>query len=387
MSGMKSEKLRILVVDDNHLNLIVMKNLFNFQDYEVHFAECGKAALEMARKYLPHLILLDVVMPDISGFEVCRILKQDDNFRDTSVIFITAANNIDFIIRSFEVGGVDFITKPFRKEEILLRIKKHIELKLTAVQLLETTSTLLEIRKVQNRLSSVFGNDLRSSVINVKMIFEFMSKGIIDPTKDEQYKKNILNLLTSSDQSFSVLGNLHAWATNESGKLKNEPENINLKEAVMSLVNLYQHELQAKKIQLNIRIDSAHFVFADQNMLKTIIRNLFSNAFKYTPSGGVISFGSSVGTGFVKIALSDTGLGMSQEIVEKVLDQNVLYSTMGLNNETGNGLGLKLCKDYIEKSKGKIRIESTQDMGTTIFFTLPSKNESSVTADSRLLVW
>lgn len=387
MSGIKTEKLRILTVDDNHLNLMVMKSLFNFQDYDVHFAECGEAALEMARKYLPDLILLDVVMPDISGFEVCRRLKQDAQFKETKVIFITAANEIDFIIQAFEAGGVDFITKPFRKEEILLRIKKHIDLKLSAVQLLETTNTLHEIKKVQHKLFSFLGDDLLSPAINVKMIFEFMSKGIIDPTKDEQYKNTILDLLTSSDKSFSVLENLHAWATAESGKLKNIPENIHLKEAVTSFVNLYQLGIKSKKIQLNIGIDSEHVVFADQDMLKTIIRNLFSNAYKYTPSRGSISFGSSIGSGFVNISVSDTGPGMSPDIVEKILDPNVFYSTMGLNNELGNGLGLKLCRDFIEKSGGRIRIESAPGKGTSVFFTLPTKNEHSLTEDSRSLVW
>ncbi|MFY9150886.1 MAG: hybrid sensor histidine kinase/response regulator [Prolixibacteraceae bacterium] len=387
MSHLKSEKLRILTVDDNHLNLMVMKGLFNFQEYDVHFAECGEAALNMARKYLPHLILLDVVMPDISGFEVCRTLKQDPAFNNTSVIFITAASEIDFIIQAFEAGGVDLISKPFRKEELLFRLKKHIESKRTPVQLLETTTILQEIRKVQNRLFSVFGNDLRNGVIDVKMIFEFMSKGIIDPTRDKQYKRTILDLLANLDKSFSALENLNDWAITESGKLKNEPENINLNEAVVSLVNLYQVGIQSKKIQLNIRINSDHVVFADPTMLKTIIRNIFSNAYKYTPAGGVISFESWIEPGFVKLAVSDTGLGMSPDIVTRILNPDVFFSTMGLNNEIGNGLGLKLCKDFIERSNGKIWIESAPNKGTTVFFMLPQKNEDSLTEDSRLLVW
>lgn len=384
---MNTDKLRILTVDDNHLNLMIMKTMFNFQDYEVHFAECGEAALIMARKYIPHLILLDVVMPDLSGFEVCRILKQDQSFKDTSVIFITAASEIDFIIEAFEAGGVDFISKPFRKEEILLRINKHIGHKLTPHELLETSTALHEIRKVQSRLLSVFENELGSPVINVKMIFEYLSKGIIDPTKDEQYKKNILDLLTSLDKGFSALENLNDWAIAESGKLRNEPENINLNEAVMSLVNVFQIGLQSKKIRLNMGIDAGHVVYADQMMLKTIIRNLFSNAYKYTPSGGTISIDSLKDAGFVTMRVSDTGVGMPKEILEKILDPDFYFSTLGLNNEIGNGLGLKLCKDFVEKSQGRIWIESTPEKGTTVFITLPAKNENSVTSDSRLLVW
>src|SRR5680860_143603 len=138
-------------------------------------------------------------------------------------------------------------------------------------------------------------------------------------------------------------------------------------EAVVSLVNLYQHDIQAKKIHLNNRIHPEHVVFADQNLLKTIIRNLFSNAFKFTPTGGIISFDSELGEGFVEIAISDTGLGMLPDIVEKVLDPDEFYSTKGLNNEIGIGLGLKLCRNFVEKSSGKIWIESGPGKGTTVY--------------------
>lgn len=387
MSEPKPDKLRILIVDDNRLNLMVMKHMFNFNDYEVHFAETGGAALEMARKYFPHLILLDVVMPDISGFDVCRTIKQDVNLKDTSIIFISAANEIDFKIRAFESGGIDFITKPFRKEEILQRVANHTSRKLSQAQLQNTTHSLQEIRNLQNRLFLMFGNDLRSSVADIRLIFEFISKELVDPTKDEAYKKNILDLLTSVDKSFSALENLRDWAVAENNKLKSEPENINLKEAVISLVNLYQHEIQLRDIGLTVEIDETHVVFADQIHLKTIIRNLFSNAYKYTASGGTISFRSSAGQGFVKISVSDTGLGMAPEILEKVLDPNAFFSTRGLNNEIGNGLGLKLCKDFVEKNQGRIWIESRPQNGTTVFFTLPAKNQHLIIEDTRSLIW
>jgi two-component system sensor histidine kinase/response regulator len=121
------------------------------------------------------------------------------------VIFITAASEIDFIIQAFEAGGVDFISKPFRKEEILLRIEKHIGHRRTEHELHETSIVLQKIRKAQNRMLSVFEGDLRTRVIDIKMIFEFMSKGIIDPTKDDQHKKIVLDLLGNLDQIFSVL--------------------------------------------------------------------------------------------------------------------------------------------------------------------------------------
>lgn len=387
MSDNKTDGLKILAVDDNQMNLMVMRSMFKYQNYQVHYADCGEKALEMARQLRPDMILLDVVMPDLSGFEVCRILKEEVYFKDIPVIFITAADEIEFIINGFEAGGVDYITKPFRKEEIMLRIKTHFELKLTRDQLVETTQTLMDLNKVKDRLFSIIGHDLRGPIGNVKMVLEFMSKGIIDPTKGEQYRKTVQDLLRTTDEVFSLLENLLAWSTYESGNLSSIPENIVFKEAVASIVNLYQAGINSKRISLNINIDPDHIVYADLNMIKTVVRNLFSNAIKFTPVEGTISFASEQENGFVIIGVSDTGTGMPQEVIAKILDPNVYYTSLGLNKESGNGLGLKLCKDFIEKSNGKIWIESVPGKGTTVYFSLPAKKEELVVEDSQTLVW
>ena len=387
MSDNKTDGLKILAVDDNQMNLMVMRSMFKYQNYQVYYADCGKKAIEMASQLRPDMILLDVVMPDLSGFEVCRILKEEDYFKDIPVIFITAADEIEFIINGFEAGGVDYITKPFRKEEIMLRIKTHFELKLTRDQLVETTQTLMDLNKVKDRLFSIIGHDLRGPIGNVKMVLEFMSKGIIDPTKGEQYRKTVQDLLRTTDEVFSLLENLLAWSTYESGNLTSIPENIVFKEAVASIVNLYQAGINSKRISLNININPDHIVYADLNMIKTVVRNLFSNAIKFTPVEGAITFASEQENGFVIIGVSDTGTGMPQEVIAKILDPNVYYTSLGLNKESGNGLGLKLCKDFIEKSNGKIWIESVPGKGTTVYFSLPAKKEELVVEDSQTLVW
>lgn len=387
MNEQKTEGLSILAVDDNQMNLMVMKSMFKYLEYQMHYANCGQMALEMARQIKPDMILLDVVMPDISGFEVCRILKEEDYFKDIPVIFITAADEIEFIINGFEAGGVDYITKPFRKEEILLRIKTHFELKLTRDQLLETTHTLMDLNRVKDRLFSIIGHDLRGPIGNVKMVLEFMSKGIIDPNKGDQYKKTVQDLLRTTDEVFSLLENLLAWSTSESGNLSNIPENIKLKEAVVSIVNLYQAGINNKNISLNINIDPEHIIYADLNMVKTVIRNLFSNAIKFTPLNGAIAFNSWLEGDKVRVGVSDTGSGMADEVIHKILDPNVYYTTLGINNEVGNGLGLKLCKDFVEKSNGKIWIESKPGIGTVVFFSLPAKKEELIVDELQVLVW
>jgi len=387
MNKPKSERLSILAVDDNQMNLLVMRSMFKYQDYKLYYADCGKLAIEMARQLKPDMILLDVVMPDINGFDVCRILKEEEDFKDVPVLFITAADEIEFIIKGFEAGGVDYITKPFRIEEIMLRIKTHFQYKLTRDQLFETTVTLLKLNKVKDRLFTIIGHDLHNPIGNIKMVLEFMSKGIIDPNKGDQYKKTVNELLRSTDEVFSLLENLTVWTTSETGKLANIPENIKLKEAVVSIVNLYQAGLTSKNVELEIDIHPDHVVFADNSMVKTVIRNLFSNALKFAPEESTITFKSWIEGQKVFVCVEDKGKGMTQSEIDQVLDANIYYSGEGKQSHNGSGLGLKLCKEFISKSQGEIWIESNPGEGTQILFTLPAQKTDVVTEEARTLVW
>jgi two-component system sensor histidine kinase/response regulator len=387
MDKQKSERLSILAVDDNQMNLLVMRSMFKYQEYKLYYADCGQMAIEMARQLHPDMILLDVVMPDISGFEVCRILKEDEAFNEVPILFITAADEIEFIIKGFEAGGVDYITKPFRFEEIMLRIKTHFQYKLTRDQLFETTLALLKLNKVKDKLFHILGHDLHNPIGNIKMVLEFISRGIIDPNKGDQYKKTVNELLRSTDEVFSLLENLTAWSNSESGSLVNIPENLKLKEAVVCMVNLYQAGLNSKNIDLIIDIDPEHVVFADNSMVKTVIRNLFSNALKYTPEHGVITFKSWIKDKMVNICVADTGKGMTQFQIDQALDSNTYQYGDKPNGDVGSGLGLKLCKEFIARSEGTIWIDSNPGEGTQVIFTLPVKKEEVVTEEARTLVW
>jgi two-component system, sensor histidine kinase and response regulator len=322
----------------------------------------------------------------MNGFDVCRTLKEEDYFKEIPVIFITAAEEIESLINGFKAGGVDYVIKPFRKEELIMRIRTHFDLKITHDKLVATTITLMELNKVKDKLFSIIGHDLRSPIGSVKMVLEFMSKGIIDPTKDDVFKNTVNDLIKTTDGVFNLLDNLLSWAKLGSGNLDSIPENISLYEAVNSNINLWKTGISNSNISIVNTIDKSHIVFADLNILKTIIRNLFSNAMKFTPKGGTISFDSLLIDRFVQICISDTGKGMTKEIIDKVLDSTIYYTTQGVNNEQGSGLGIKLCKDFIEKSGGKIWIESEPGKGTSVFFTLLAP-DPNVENSSSNLVW
>jgi signal transduction histidine kinase len=167
------------------------------------------------------------------------------------------------------------------------------------------------------------------------------------------------------------LENLLEWSRSQTGRIQMKPENIDLYKLVDDNVDFLQNQAGNKKIQLINKVASPTHVHADDNMLNTVIRNLISNAIKYTGEGGSITVSSYEKDGMVKISVIDTGIGIKPENIEKLFRIDVNYSTKGTADETGTGLGLILCKEFISRNKGEIWVESELGKGSTFKFTLP----------------
>ncbi|MFA6570953.1 MAG: HAMP domain-containing sensor histidine kinase, partial [Bacteroidota bacterium] len=168
-----------------------------------------------------------------------------------------------------------------------------------------------------------------------------------------------------------LLTNLLQWARSQSGHIKYEPDNINLKKIAKENLEISMVNADKKQIKFNIDIDDDTSVFADYNMTSTIFRNLISNAVKFTPDNGEVNISTIVNCDYVEVAVSDTGIGISDEDMKKVFRIDVHHSTSGTSKEKGTGLGLILCKEFVDKHGGKIWAESHIGKGTTFKFTLP----------------
>jgi two-component system sensor histidine kinase/response regulator len=363
----------VLIVDDNPNNLKIIALILRSFNYKIVIATNGEQAIEMVEKTLPDIILLDVMMPKIDGFETCKIIKSKDEYKDIPIIFITALNDTESLVKGFKAGGVDYITKPFNKDELISRVKTHLDLKYTRDSLQKTTAHLEELNALKDKMFSVIGHDLRSPLGSVRMTLDFLSK--IEAPNDNPFSENIKIMLKTTDEVFGLLENLLGWAKSQSNMLNISKEQLVLKDLTNSIYYLNKGSLDLKQIEFVSEVNDEDTIFADLNTMKIVFRNLVSNAIKFTPEKGTIKIVSKKAGDNIRIEVSDTGVGIPVENISKLFNPNQHVTTYGTNRESGSGLGLVLCSDFVVKNKGKIWVESTVGKGSTFIVELPSNDK------------
>lgn len=360
----------LLVVDDNVNNIQVVGSILKEAGYKLAIAKDGKTALRLALQMAPDLILLDIMMPEMDGYEVCRHLKNDSSTASIPVIFLTAKSETDDIVKAFETGGIDYITKPFKKEELLVRVKNHLEL-VASKKIIEWQKDELAILNAsKDQLFSIISHDLRSPLGAIKSflnIFSVSNKTFTKADIDE-----IVALLKQNvDQTYSLLDNLLMWARSQQDAIEMKKVSLGLKALVDSSVVLLKELAVAKQIELLNLVPENMLAFADENMLNTIVRNLISNAIKFTESKGKIICEAKFEETVIRISVTDTGIGMPKEIAEGIFDQHSYNTHYGTAGEKGSGLGLKLCSTFVQMHGGEITVDSIEGEGTVFSFTLP----------------
>ena len=364
----------ILIVDDNSNNVKIIAITLRAFNYKLVIATNGQSAIEMVEKTRPDLVLMDVMMPGMDGYETCEKIKAKKVNENIPVIFLTALSEKANIIRGFEVGGVDYITKPFNKEELISRVKTHLELKFTRDELQKNSNYLQSLNAVKDRMFSVIGHDLRSPLGSVKMTLEYLSE-TIEETSTEELKSTIDLLQKTTDEVFSLLENLLGWAKSQSGNLAITKEPIDLMDLGYKVYLLNKGNLKFKNIDFKLEIQPGTIVSADLNTITAVFRNLLSNAVKFTPNGGTISLLAKEVDDKILIEIKDSGVGIPPENLPKLFDSTKHFTTFGTNRESGSGLGLTLCYDFVKKNDGEIWAESTVGKGTSFFLLLAKANK------------
>lgn len=363
----------ILIVDDNSNNVKIIAITLRAFNYKLVIATNGQSAIDMVEKTRPDLVLMDVMMPGMDGYETCERIKSKKENENIPVIFLTALSEKANIIRGFEAGGVDYITKPFNKEELISRVKTHLELKFTRDELQKNSNYLQSLNAVKDRMFSVIGHDLRSPLGSVKMTLEYLSE-TIEETSTEELKSTIDLLQKTTDEVFSLLENLLGWAKSQSGNLLITKEPIDLMDLGYKVYLLNKGNLKFKNIDFKLNIQPGTMVSADLNTITAVFRNLLSNAVKFTPDGGTISLVAKEVDDKILIEIKDSGVGIPPENLPKLFDSTMHLTTFGTNRESGSGLGLTLCYDFVKKNDGEIWAESTVGKGTSFFILLSKAN-------------
>ena len=364
-------KPTILVVDDNKRNLQVVGNILHEEQYKVAMAINGPTALKLAAQLKPDLVLLDIMMPEMDGFEVCKKLKENDETREIPVIFLTAKVETEDVVEGFNLGGVDYITKPFKQKELLVRIKTHLDLLQSKRKIAEQASLLQSNNAFKDRLFSIIGHDLRSPLSSIKFTIDMIKSGVIE-LGDDFFHELIDQLAKTTDEAFTLLENLLGWAKSQSGNLPVVPEEFSLKEMAESIARLQKLNISNKNIELFLDINENLNVYADNQMINTVLRNLLSNAIKFTPNGGKIQIlATKTNDHSVQVSVVDSGVGISEENMKRLFNNTNPLKTYGTNNEAGSGLGLILCKDFVEKHGGTLKVRIEEGKGSTFSFNMP----------------
>ena len=364
---------KILIVDDVMSNVLLLKVLLTNEKFAIATASNGRQALEQVEKENPDLVLLDVMMPDMSGFEVAQHLKSNPNTADIPIIFLTALNSTADIVKGFQVGANDFISKPFNKEELIIRVTHQISLVAAKRLILSKTEELQRTIAGRDKLYSVIAHDLRSPMGSIKMVLNMLILNL----PSEKIGAEMYELLTMANQTtedvFSLLDNLLKWTKSQIGKLNVVYQDVDLVEVTDGVIEIFSMVASLKKIRIREMKPEKMMVNADIDMLKTVVRNLLSNAIKFSKENSEVLVKMEEVDGMSVVSVQDYGCGISEEGQKKLLHTDTHFSTFGTNNEEGSGLGLLLCKDFVVKNGGKLWFTSKEGEGSIFSFSIPVK--------------
>ena len=402
----------ILVVDDHPDNLRLLLNIFSENGYSTRLASSGELALNSIRTRIPDLILLDIQMPKMNGFELCRKLKSDPHTKLIPIIFISALNDIENKVSGYQAGGVDYISKPFFPEEVLVRVKtqlhsgylqKKLELevekrKRVEVDLrnlnqelqesnkrLETAKSELEDAKIiQRKFNSIIGHDVRGAFSGLFGMTQLLQENLLKYDKSK-IECTVGKIRTGTERLYNLLDNLLVWSRHKSNLIEYEPRAFPLSTLTDQNLSIFKRQTEQKNIFIQNDIDLAlNTVFADPNVVSILIQNLLSNAIKFTERGGKITISNTrKDEQWQTVSIADNGVGMSQTELDILFNLDRRRTKIGTAGEQGNGIGLPLCEELISKCQGSIEVESQVGKGTIFSITLPLSEElSSQPADS-----
>jgi len=362
-------KPNILIVDDIPLNLALLVDILSKEGYQVRPVPSGKLALIAVKVTVPDLILLDIMMPEMNGYEVCQKLKEDQLTKDIPVIFVSAIDEISDKVRAFDAGGVDYIVKPFQPQEVLARIKTHLELRSLQVQLQATNQNLEKLNEEKNNFLGMATHDLRNPISAINSMSDLL---LCENNLNLEQTELISDIKSATDFMLSLLKDLLDISAIESGKLNLQLEPLNIKEYVERIVNRYRMIAKLKNIQIKLIVkEPLPTIRIDRNKFEQILVNLISNAIKFSHNGTIVKVSVTSDQNQVFFTVEDHGQGIPDSEREKLFKPFSLTSVKSTAGESSTGLGLAITHKLVLAHRGQIFVESKVGKGSIFSVTIP----------------
>ena len=383
---MLNEKPTVLIIDDVQENIQILGELLERNNIEIAATNSGEKGIAIAEQIPIDLILLDIMMPEMDGFEVCRRLKQAQKTKDIPIIFITAKSDTEDIVTGFDMGGVDYITKPIREKEVLARVSTHLELKKHKDHLQEMiTEKTIELEKA--KLKAEAANEAKTRfLVNVHHELKTPMTGIIgmfelllETALDAEQRDFVETIGLSANAQLKVINDVLHFTEAMHGQIHLENRPLSIKSIIKDVHNILYIRAREKYLLISFHVDPAipENLIGDPGRLRQILLNICGNAVKFTEHGEVdiraaLAEENEENDNYVNISftVSDTGIGIAEDQMEKLFQPFSQIDDSLTRKYGGLGLGLANAKQLIEMMDGSISVTSDHGKGTTFIFSV-----------------
>lgn len=365
----------ILIVDDTPENLISLKKVLERHNFEVDTASSGEEALKKVLKNEYVLIILDVQMPGMDGFEVAEAISGYSKARETAIIFLSAANTeLKFITKGYSSGGLDYITKPVDMGVLLLKVKTFYRIYEQSRKLIEIQKALLEeieFRKKAERKKdefiSIASHELKTPLTSVKGYVQLLGRSI-DKGDMETVKKHLGKAQVQLDKLNDLIADLLDISKIESGKLKFNKKHFNLDQVLDNVIEVMHQANPDFTITRNGKVPKE--IYGDEMRIEQVIINFLTNAIKYSPGTNKIQVNVQVREDMLYLGVRDYGIGIDPELQKNVFEKFYRVEETAIHFQ-GLGIGLYISAEIINRHGGEVGVKSELGQGSEFYFTLP----------------
>ena len=381
----ENKDFRILIVDDVPKNIQVLGNILMAENYQLSYSQNGKEALAAVKQNDFDLILLDIMMPVVDGYEVCRQLKSDSKTKDIPIIFLTAKVEKESVVKGLKLGAVDYVTKPFYAEELLARVRTHLSLKdkteqLQSInvileqkvaertaQLKEANEKLSTLEKAKSDFLTIISHEIRTPLNGISGFADIL----LDSLASTEHEEFIKYLKLSSDRlvRFSEIALLITQLNAEKYTFEMIP--MNVEKIISSALEEVQEKLGLANIKIEKDFTKDINIITNHNLIQKSLVNILENSIEYSPENGQIFINTSTDKGTINIEICDQGPGFSEEALSKLFEY---FSTDDIMHSEGLGLGLAAVKLVMDSHSGSISAKNRGEGGAQVCLTFPPAN-------------
>lgn len=372
------KQYHILLIEDDEDDYLIAMDLLDeipYVKYKLDWVSNISDAKEILKEKTYDLFLCDFYLSGESGFDFLKYAQQE--YPKIPVIMLTGQDDYEIDCQALQLGASDYLVKGQINPSILSRaIRYALEHKKAQEIIKESEAELRKSNVTKDKFFSIIAHDLRSPFTALLNLSNILLDDFED--LDDNTKKEYLGMLQqSSESTFKLIENLLQWSSIQRGIMENNPEEIRLNEAVNKTFDLLKNAAESKHISLLSDVPDDITVYADRNMVESVIRNITNNAIKFTNEDGCIEISAVSENDFATFTIKDNGIGMNETTMASLFQLEKTSSTKGTAGETGTGLGLMLCKEFVSLNNGELHVESKEGEGSTFIVKLPSRKVES----------